>query len=377
MGAVAAARGLLQQHPAHRVVSLYLDLDPERFATPPARASQIRSLLDQARRRADNDTALGHEERMALREDLHRIDSYLHSPEAPYKGARALAVFCSIRDGLFEVVQLKRPIEARVVIKRSPYVEPLLAAADERRWCVVLVSRGSARVLTGPGDELRESERSQTDIRAQYDQSEGSQANYERSYENDVDEYLRWVAAQLERRRRRERFERLAIGGPVEIVPRFERMLSDELRSLIVDGRVDVDVAVATESQIGKVVAAFVTADEQAQRRSALDRLAARLGRGERASAGPEATLAALNERRVETLLLNGEFERTGGRCPSCGLLSTDAEGTCPADGTALEAVDLREASVEAALSQDADTIVIADQPDLGPFQGIAALHRF
>jgi hypothetical protein len=358
-------------------VSLYLDLDPEHFATGAPRASQIRSLLDEARREAEHDENLDHEERMALREDLARIDSHLHSPDAPFKGARALAVFCSIRDGLFEVVQLRRPVEARIVIERSPYVEPLLAAADERRWCVALVSRRSARVLTGPSDQLRERERIDNDVRAQYDQDEGAQVNLERSYEKETDDHLRRVAAQLDRRWRRERFERLAVGGPVEIVPRFERTLSDELRARVVDGRVDVDVAEATEAQVGAVVAAFVAADEHAHRRSALDRLAARLGKGERASAGPEATLAALNERRVETLLLNGEFEPTGGRCPSCGLLAVSPQGSCPADGTALQAVDLREAAVEAAFAQDAETIVIADEPDLGPLQGIAALHRF
>jgi hypothetical protein len=39
--------------------------------------------------------------------------------------------------------------------------------------------------------------------------------------------------------------------------------------------------------------------------------------------------------------------------------------------------VDLREAAVESAVQQDAEVMVIVDEPDLGPFQGIAALLRF
>src|ERR1700694_1959873 len=112
MSAVDAARSLVEQHPAHRVVSLYLDLDPERFATPRAPTSQIHSLLDEATREVENDDTLDHEELVALREDLERIRSYLTtSGEEAFKGARSLAVFCSIRDDMFEVIKLTRPVE--------------------------------------------------------------------------------------------------------------------------------------------------------------------------------------------------------------------------------------------------------------------------
>src|SRR5947207_10912523 len=109
MSVSASARRLVAQRPEHPVVSLYLDLDPEEFATPPARVSQINSLLDQAARDVEADATLSHEDLLALREDLDRIREYLLSDEPPFQGARALAVFCSLPDDLFEVVQLTRP----------------------------------------------------------------------------------------------------------------------------------------------------------------------------------------------------------------------------------------------------------------------------
>ena len=54
----------------------------------------------------------------------------------------------------------------------------------------------------------------------------------------------------------------------------------------------------------------------------------------------PERTLEALNERRVQTLLLESGFDCRAGRCPSCGLLSLETHGPCPADGTELEELD-------------------------------------
>jgi len=356
---------------------MYLDLDPERFATPRARSSQIRSLIDEARREVEHDDALDHYELLALREDLERIEQYLNSRDALFKGAVALAVFCSIRDGLFEVVQLPHRVEHRVAIQSTPYVDPMLETVDERQWCVALVNRRVARILTGPSERLHEREREKDDVPGQHDQGGWSQANYQRSIEKEVDDHLRGVGEQLDRLWRRERFDRLALGGPVEIVPRLEAMLSGELRRWMVGGRVDVDVDTATEAQVRAAVAPLVEEDERRRRREALDRLAARLARSDRAVGGPERTLEALNEQRVETLLIENGFDQRGSRCRRCGLFSVEPTGSCPADGTELEPADLREAAIEAAVRQDAEVMGITDEPDLGPLRGIAALLRF
>jgi peptide chain release factor subunit 1 len=373
-----AARRLVEHRTGHPVITVYLDLDPEHFATPAARASQVGSLVDRAGREIDADPGFGHEERVALREDLARISSYLLSREPPFKGARALAVFCASRDGLFEAVQLLRPIEGRVVISRSPYVEPMLAVAEDRHWCVVLVSRRTARVLAGPADRLEEVERVADDVPGQQEQGGLSQAHYERSVEQDVDAHLRRVAALLDRRWRRTRFDGLVLGGPHEVVPRLAAVLPEELKALIADRRLDVDVGTATKEQVRQAMTALIQDDEARRERQALDRLASGIGTGGRAAAGPQATVEALNERRVETLLMTPDFDRPVERCSRCGLLSLGADGGCPVDGSRLEHLEhLREAVVEAAILQDAAVMIVTHYPDLGPFEGIGALLRF
>jgi peptide subunit release factor 1 (eRF1) len=375
---VDAVQGLVEHHGGHRVISVYLDLDPERFATAPARASQIRSLIDEAAREVECDATLEHDEKAALREDLKRIDSYLRSREAPFRGARSLAIFSSLRDGLFEVVQLDRTVRGRAVIAKGPYVEPLIDAVERQRWCVVLVSRRSARILIGPANRLEERHRLDENVHGQHDQGGWSQANYERSVEKDAGDHLRRVAELIARRWQRDRFDRLALGGPPEVVPRLEGLLPDEVRARLAPERVEVDLSSATDDQVRASVARLVEEDEKRAERDALDRLAAGLGSGRRAVGGPQDTLAALNERRVGVLLLESGFNRCGARCPACALLVMEPGGSCPADGTELEAVeDLREAVVEAAIAQDAEVLVTRRYPDLGPHQGIAALLRF
>jgi peptide chain release factor subunit 1 len=369
---------LLQHHGEHRVISLYLDLDPERFATAPARASQIRSLLDGAAREVEKIPDLGHEDKLGLREDLKRIDDFLDSPQAPFKGARSLALFCASRDGLFESVQLARSVPARVVIEPVPYVEPLIAALERRRWLVALVSRATASLLTGSPERLRERQRLDGDVHGQHDQGGWSQARYERSVEKDVMDHLRAVADAVNRRFRRWRYDRVVLGGPHEVVTRFEELLADEVRERVAPQQVDVDLSSATQAQVRAAVEEIVLEDERRTERAALDRLADGLGAGGRAAQGLQPTIDALNERRVHTLFLSPDFDGVGGRCPACGMLVVGEQRRCPADGSEVVPIDhLREAVVQAALVQDAEVIVVRRYPDDAPREGLAALLRF
>jgi hypothetical protein len=77
------ARRLLAQTGRDPVVSLFFDLDPERFATAPARATQLRSLLDEARRQVAQGGDLDHDERVAVEEDLARIEQRLSAGSGP------------------------------------------------------------------------------------------------------------------------------------------------------------------------------------------------------------------------------------------------------------------------------------------------------
>jgi peptide subunit release factor 1 (eRF1) len=371
------ARRLIERRPAHRVITLYLDLDPEEFAIAPARASEIRSLLDRAERGVNRDGQLGHEDRVALREDIERIDAFLRR-EHPFEGAHGLAIFCAGRDELFEVVALPEPVSAQVVVCEGPYVEPLIVATQRRQWLVALVNRAAARILAGTADRLREERDIDEDVRGQHDQGGWSQANYERSVEKDVDDHLRHVARAVRRMWARDRYERLALGGPPEVVPRFEALLPEEVRARLAAERVEVDIGSATTDQVRERLVPVVAQEKKRLERRTLDRLAAGIGSGGRGVGGPEHVLEALNERRVETLLLEPGFGRPGFRCRSCGLLYVEASGRCPADGSELDEFEhLREAAIESALMQDAEIMVVRNYPDLGPFQGIGAILRF
>src|SRR4051794_35218627 len=118
-------RELARVHPDGdaRVLSIFLNLDPTEFATPPARASEISSVIDDAHRRVRDSDGLSHDARKGLEEDVQRADSFLRGLSP--KGAHGFALFACGAADLFEGIRLPRPIETRAVINDSPFVEPL------------------------------------------------------------------------------------------------------------------------------------------------------------------------------------------------------------------------------------------------------------
>src|SRR3954468_18869337 len=149
-------RELARIHPdGARVLSIFLNLDPAEFATPPARASEISSVIDDAHRRVRDSDGLPHDAKKGLEEDVQRADSFLRSLSP--KGAHGFALFACGPAGLFEGIRLPRPIATRAVINDAPFVEPLVELLGSAgNWMVVLVNRQTGRLLRGDAHQLDE-----------------------------------------------------------------------------------------------------------------------------------------------------------------------------------------------------------------------------
>jgi peptide chain release factor subunit 1 len=379
--ATDTARRLLERTDGRPVISLFFDLDPEEFATEPARATQLRSLLDEAHRASRDDTSLGHDDRKAVDADLGRLQSYMESGDAPISGARALAVFVS-GEGL-EALPLSHPVPGRIVIARHPYVEPLIVGVHQERWCVTLVDRRLGRIFEGDAPDLDAGAKIADPVRGKHRQGGPSQANYERSVEHDVKQHLRRVADEVYHHWQSRPFTRLVLGGPAEDVDQFAQLLHNDLRRVLAAARLPLDVETAGVADVRAATEKLVESEAAARRAEALAQLEERVAAGGAAVLGLQPTLTALGERRVERLVLDHNFQARGARCPGCGLLYPEGTATCPADGTELEPVeDLREAAVEAAVLQDAGVAVVGEGSDPPPpvllrGEGVGALLRF
>jgi peptide chain release factor subunit 1 len=353
------------------VLSLYLNLDPSQFATPPARKTSVRSLLDEAERRLRGGNWLSHDDKLALQASLERASAFLEN-DLPSDGAHGLALFASEPNDLFEALKLPRSVPNRVAIGRSPLLGPLAKLARRERWCVTLVNRRDARILRGSPDGLRELLRIHDDVHGQHDQGGWSQARFQRGIEKEKDDHLKDTGDALMRHFKRQPFERLIVGGPREVVTDFEHKLHHYLRDRLA-GHIEVDVERSNADQVLDAARPLIEKLEQTREHEVIDKL------GERGACGLDDVLPPLNERRVELLILDEQFGGvTGVQCLECGWLGLEGD-RCPADGSELAKLDdLTEAMIELSVQQAADLLAVRHERDaLEAHGGAAALLRF
>ena len=248
---------------------------------------------------------------------------------------------------MLEVVRLPHPIESRAIVDDHACVEPLVRTDSSERWCVLLVNRKTARIFLGTAAGLQEVDHIEGDVHRQHDQGGWSQARYQRSVEQEKLNHLGHALDTLFARFKRRPFDHLVVGAPEELVTEVEQRLHPYLRARLA-GRLGIDVENSSVAGVQAAAAEVVDRHVAAVEREALDRMQQGIGRGDRGVSRPGPVMEALEQGRVEILLLAEDFD----------------------------APELDEA-LEKAITQSAQVLVIRHYDDLVMHGGIGAVLRF
>src|SRR3712207_3714674 len=270
-----------------RIVSVYLNLDPTHFGTAPARATAIGPLVNELDAKLGG-VELGHQERTALEEAGELIKAELQRGDIADGGTQGVAVFANSEDGFFETIGLPHPVDSRVEIDTSAYVEPLVAAGSQERWLVLLANRSKARFFVGPAEGLVETDQLEDNVHRQHSQGGWSQARYQRSVDEDVRDHIKRTADIAFQIFKRRPFDHVLVAAPEETVGDVEHALHTYLQERLA-GRLQVDVGASSEKDVQAAATAAIAQYRVEQERHVLDRIAEQLGRGERGAAGLDA----------------------------------------------------------------------------------------
>src|SRR6185312_16692163 len=154
---------------------------------------------------------------------------------------------------------------------------------------------------------------------------------------------------------------RLIIGTPDEMRGEVQSTLHSYLRDRIA-GWLEIDVK-ARPAEVAQEAAPIIEDDERMRERDWLDRLKSELGRNSRGVAGLADTLEALNERRVEGLLVKSGYRAPGYASSAADFLSTEP-GESAVGEELQQRDDVIEPALESALEQSAEVVVIRHHPD-------------
>lgn len=351
------------------VTTCYLDVDGRRLLTQRDIEQELDSVLREARSRANGTPS--------VHSDLDRIEGFVKGGFERSR-VRGLALFSCSSQGLFEVVPLPVRVRSRVVVNDQPAVAQLEAIAEEsRRYGVLLVDRQRARMFVFELDELVEHTEQVGEPVRDYD----TRGERERG---DVDGHVDALTAQHVRQAtalawsvfQEQGFEHLCIGAPDDLAGDVTAALHPYLSERLV-GRLAVTPR-ANLDAVQKAVVAIEEATERAREEALVRRLLDTVASGGRAVTGIGPVFAALNERRVEHLVVSHEYEAEGWRCEASGDLHAVRPHRDDATGPGLHRVDdVVEEAIDVALGQGAKVEICVGNADLDVHGRIGALLRY
>jgi len=359
-------RELLGYKPLSPVLSVYLNTEPSE-GNPDAHKRRLRGMLKE----------------VASPDDATLVERYI-SHEFDWSG-RSLAIFSSAPDGFLRAYSLAVPLRSRVRLSDHPHVKPLADLLDSYGgYGVALVDKQGARMFYFHLGELREQEGVLGETVRHTKRGGGSQAQGRRggsagqtNYVEEVTERNIKEAAEFAAHFFTENnVRRILLGGTDENVALFRSQLPKTWQSLVV-GSFPMSMT-ASHSEVQE--RAMQVGQEADRRREVrlVETVVTNAAKDHSGVVGLEATLYAMHQGRVQTLVLKEGLRAPGSRCQGCGTITTKALDACPYCGGKLNPVaDVVEVAVREVMQAGGDIEFLHDETDLEKHGAIGAILRY
>ena len=349
------------------VVTLYLDVDGRRFVRPRDYEQQLDALIREASGRSNGSRPPA--------ADLERIEAYVKAG-IDRSRTRGLAIFSCAAHDMWEVIELPVPVRNQLVVNTTPHVRQLeTVLSGNERFGVLLADKQRARMFVFELGCLVD----KSELFDQLPRHEDDAGDWDKDHVRDhsaaaAQRHLRRAAEVAFQAFQENPFDHLVIGAPEEVTSALENELHSYLRERIA-ARLSTPVG-ATEATITEAALEVEQRVERQREAGLVERVREGVGIG-KAVAGLGPVLAALEERRVDTLLLSDGYEAPGWRCHGCDHVGVKGRA-CPVCVQEMHQVDdVVEEAVEVAIAQSCHVLVCVGNADLDVLGRIAALLRF
>jgi peptide chain release factor subunit 1 len=366
-------RILARQNDGSEIFSLFLDMSVN---SDNKRTHRI--FLNQRRAQFDElDSERNSHPREAIGKAFQQVDEWL---EREYREEnRGVVIYTELGGDWFEALQFPIAVQNRLVISDRPAVGPLAQVLESYdHHGVVLLDRERVRILSVYlGTLLDEIEVHGKPYPTQHDVQAGgySQMRFQRRKLEEMKHFFKEFAKEVEEFVRRYKPQDLIILGTDENVGRFREFLPDPLKQMIIfTGPMRVD---ESTSEILARIEPHIQQERERESHELLKMLRERVQQDYLATAGFQSTLIALQEGKVDTLVIGQDQQREGARCSQCGFVFGRSVSKCPYDGAATNGgVDVVEEVIRLAEEQGADIEFVA-AGEVSDLAGVGVLLRF
>lgn len=359
-------RELLDFSATAPVLSVYLNTEPSE-GNADAYRLRLRSMLKDVN----------------LPQDVAAIERYFQH-EYNWAG-KGVAVFSCAPQGFFRAYSLALPVNNLVHVGPRPSVRPLADLFDNYGgYGVALIDKQGARLFFFHLGELREQNGvlgeevrkvkhgSASSVTGQRGGMAGKTTHEDELVDRNIKETVDFAVRFFEEKHVR----RILIGGTDENAAQFRSHLPKAWQSLVV-GAFAMPMTASNTEVLAKTLQVGRDAEAQREAQIISGMVASAAGQSG-AVVGLKDTLDAVNNSRVQRLLLAEGYSQSGYHCPACGLLVAKSAAACPNCGATLApALDIVDLAVSAVLRTGGDVEVIHKNDELEQHGRIGALLRY
>ncbi len=350
----------------HMVLSLYLDTDT---------AQDSRENIKQQMRGMIRDAELHNTESAQM------IERYLDHTFAWSKPG--LALFCCGEQDYLQGFETAVSFRNRLRVGPKPYIKPLAHLLDfYAHYGVILVDSIGARFFEYHLGELQHTEGFMGEEMQKVKKGSGSSAHGMRGgagggrhEEEVVNRNLREAADAANHYFANKAIRRLFIGGTAQSVAHFQELLPKQMRSCIA-GTFPMDMN-ASEHEVRAQTLQLLGKVNARQEETMVTQLMEAKARGSQGVVGLDETLQAINDRRVQTLIISDGFRAPGYFNESSGFVVANLAKSpiSPEELTPVD--DVVDIALNFTMSQGGHAEVVNNNPLLEENGRIGAILRY
>jgi len=366
-------RVLARQGNGREIFSLFLDMSVN---SDNKRTHRI--FLNQRKAQFDElDSERENHPREAIGKVFQKVEEWLETEFREEN--RGVVIYAEMDGDWFEAFQFPVSVPNRQVISDRPAIGPVAQVLESyQHHGVILLDRERVRILSVYlGTLLEEIQVEGDPYPTPHDVKAGgySQTRFQRRKLEEMKHFFREFAKEVEEFVRRFQPQDLILLGTDENVAKFREFLPESVNQLVVfTGPMRVDESAA---EILQRIEPHIQAERERESQELLQVLRERVRQDYLATAGFQSTLVALQEGKVETLVIGQDQEKEGARCTQCGFVFGREMASCLYDGAETEGgVDLVEEVIRLAEAQRAE-IEFVPRGEVGDLAGVGALLRF
>ncbi|WP_407283157.1 Vms1/Ankzf1 family peptidyl-tRNA hydrolase [Methanolobus sp. WCC1] len=243
----------------------------------------------------------------------------------PISGEKGRIIFASSKEAFLHVYRLAVEPEQSFVLDTSPYLLPLAKLrADYEDYGVLLVDSQEAKFTCIRSDIAEEKKHLSTDLMNKHKKGGWSQARFNHLRKGAIKSFLSEVAENVQETCDQLQTRGFVLAGPGEAKQQLMEMLPQEIQHKVL-GVIDVPIDISRDELV-EAGDAVLQESEHSEAVTVAEELKAAILKGGLAAYGLEDVKTALEQARVNTLVILKDSSVPGWICEKCQNLQANAK---------------------------------------------------